>query len=122
MTKYSDDTVKIVISQVIKNELCVTQSDGEKVFDIIHHSLRNGYKIRLSFAGVRYTISAFLNPAIGMLYKYYTSEQLNSNLKIEEATPTQLKMVREVLRNAKEYYSNQHLAESNLIEAIDEEL
>ena len=55
-----------------------------------------------------------------MLYKYYDSKFLNENLSIVEITKDQKDMVREVMRNAKEYWKNQNEIKDNLKESIDE--
>ncbi|UBV43255.1 STAS-like domain-containing protein [Deinococcus taeanensis] len=122
MTNSSRETETIRIVDVVDTDICVTQADGERVFKRIYSAFQRGSNVVLSFRDVRFIISAFLNPAIGMLYKYYDSRYLNENLKVIDITVDQRAMVREVLRNAKEYYENQAEVNNSLNEAMNGEL
>lgn len=114
------ETTRIFVKDLIGSETCVTQSDGELTFKKIYEAFQRKEKVILSFSGIRFVISAFLNPALGMLYKYYDSKFLNENLSIVEITKDQKEMVREVMRNAKEYWNNEKEIKDNLKESIDE--
>jgi STAS-like domain of unknown function (DUF4325) len=118
---YSEGTsVKIYIRDVIKSDICISQRDGELVFKRVYAAFQNDERVVLSFAGIRFIISAFLNPALGMLYKYFDSSYLNSNLSVVEISNDQRNMVREVLKNAKEYWLDTNKIKESLAESIDE--
>lgn len=111
------DYITLRVAHIVRTEVCISQSDGEILFKEIYSNFQRGHKVNLSFANVKYLISAFLNPSLGMLYKYYTPDFLNSNLKISDIAPSQMAMIKEVLRNAKEYYSDQQEAMRSLEDA-----
>ncbi len=111
------DFFTLKIAEFLGTEICISQSDGEKVFKEIYSRFQRNERVNLSFANVKFLISAFLNPSLGMLYKYYTPEYLNENLKLSEIAPSQMAMVKEVLRNAKEYYNDQQKAMRDLEDA-----
>lgn len=117
---YSEKKRTIIIKDIIKSDMCVTQTDGETVFMRVYEAFQANEEVTLSFSEIKFVISAFLNPALGLLYKYYDAEYLNRNLKLVEITRDQREMVKEVLRNAKKYWLDREAVQKNLQEAIDE--
>lgn len=110
----------LIIKDIIKSELAVSTEDGEKVFKKINSYLQKNEKVELDFAGISFMITAFLNSAIGSLYsnKAYTSEFLNENLKLENVEKEDLKLFKEVVKRAKEYFANREGFEKNSNDAI----
>lgn len=83
-------TIKIV--DVIGSNLCIAADDGQKLFNAISIELKKDNQIQLSFEGIEDLTSAFLNSAIGQLYKDYSEEDLN--------------LLKRVVDRAKEYYKS----------------
>ncbi len=52
-------------------------------------------------------LSTFLNNAIGTLYKDYTSDFLNANLKIVNLNEDDMFILRRVIKRAKDFYSHE---------------
>jgi len=41
--------MKIVVKNVINSPRCITKEDGQKIFDLINSSLKNGERTTLDF-------------------------------------------------------------------------
>lgn len=87
-------------------EYGITLSDGQKVYDVIHPELRAGHLVELDFAGVDIFASPFFNAAIGNLLEDIRSEDLNQRLKISNLSAVGTDVLRNVLENSKQYYSD----------------
>lgn len=108
--------MKIDVHKII-GENCITLEDGQKIFDLIHPELTAGNAVELDFENVTVLASPFLNAAIGRLLKDIKPGNLNRLLKITNLVPTGLAVLRRVIENSKEYYSN-----PNVRKAVDETL
>ena len=87
-------------------ENCITLEDGQKIFDVIHPELLIGNVVELNFENVTVFASPFFNTAIGRLLKDIKPEDLNRLLKIINLVPAGLTVLKRVIENSKEYYSN----------------
>ncbi len=98
-------------------ENCITLEDGQKIFNLIHPELSGGNIVDLDFKDVKIFASPFFNAAIGRLLKDIKPDDLNRLLKITNIVPTGLAVLKRVIENSKEYYSN-----PNVRKAVDEVL
>lgn len=80
--------------------------DGQKVYDLIHPELSAGRAVELDFMNVTVFASPFFNSAIGRLLKDIKPDDLNRLLKITKLIPAGLTVLKRVIENSKEYYSN----------------
>lgn len=99
--------MKLDIYELI-GENCITLEDGQKVYDLIHPELLTGRRVELDFTDVSVFASPFLNVAIGQLLKDIKSEDLNRLLKISNMSPPGLAVLRRVIENSKQYYSDEN--------------
>jgi len=88
-------------------ENCITLEDGQKIFDLIHPELLTGNVVELNFENVTVFASPFFNSAIGRLLKDIKPDDLNRLLKITNLVPAGLTVLKRVIENSKEYYSNE---------------
>lgn len=98
--------MKIDIHRII-GENCITLEDGQKVFDLVHPKLLASQAVELNFENVTVFASPFFNAAIGRLLKDIKPDDLNRLLKISDLIPTGLAVLKRVIENSKEYYSNE---------------
>ena len=77
-------------------------------------------KVTIDFAGMKTVLSTFLNNAIGTLYKDYSSEYLNANLKIENLCEDDLFILKRVIKRAKDFYANEQIVTEVLNEQLAE--
>lgn len=110
----------LIIKDIIETNLAVSTENGNKVFEIIDTYLQKKEKVQLDFAGITIIITAFLNAAIGSLYskKEYTGEFLNEYLKLENVEADDIKLFRDVIQRAKEYFADKDSFEKNSNDAI----
>lgn len=78
--------------------------------DLIHEDIVSGFanheSVEIDFNGMKTILSTFLNNAIGALYKDYSSEFLNSNLKIVNLCDDDMFILKKVIARAKDFYAN----------------
>lgn len=98
--------MKTIDIRTLIGENCITQEDGQKVYDLIHSEIQAGQGVQLDFSGIGVFASPFFNAAVGQLLKDTKPEVLNKLLKIEYLTDTGKVVLRRVIENAKQYYSD----------------
>ncbi len=76
----TENTVKIVVTEVISDNLCIASEDGQKVYEQIAAAFKEGKNVILSFGNVTETVPAFMDTAIGQLYEHFTEEQIEAGL------------------------------------------
>lgn len=89
-------------------ENCITLEDGQKIYDLIHPELLAGHPVEIDFAKVGVYASPFFNAAIGQLLKDIKAEDLNRLLKICNLVPAGLAVLKRVIENSKQYYSDEN--------------
>lgn len=114
------DTATIFVYQIIGNSLCVEADDGSKVYESLKLFLSEKKPVSLSFQNVEMLTSAFLNTAIGQLYRDYSQEDIKEYLKVQDITATDAELVKRVAQTAKLFYKNPERMEES-IQAILEE-
>ena len=118
----SNNEIKINIYNEVGGSAAVSDTDGQKVFEKINKALKAGNSILLDFVNIDMVIPAFLNTAVGQLYKEnYSVEFLRSNVKTTNMKKDDWDILATVLKRAKEYYQNPEYREK-LDEALKEEL
>ncbi|WP_295814584.1 STAS-like domain-containing protein [uncultured Deinococcus sp.] len=115
------EIVKIPLTLVAKTSVCTSSEDGERVYEEISKQIKLGNTADLSFHGVKYIISAFLNSAIGQLYRDYPEEVIRRQLTLSHVTDEQVVLLREVVVNAKKYYLNIESFERAHRQAVEED-
>lgn len=67
--------VVIEVCDVVRDNFCISFRDGNKIFEEIRDALSQGKHVTISFENVRSLSAAFLESAIGQLYKGEISEE-----------------------------------------------
>lgn len=86
---------------------CMTPEDGQKVYAVTHPELVADRPVDLDFAGVDIFASPFFNFAIGQLLRDIQPERLNRLLAVSNLNPVGKQILRRVIENSKQYYSNE---------------
>lgn len=84
----------------------ITLQDGQKVYDAVYPELKEKREVTLDFAEVRIVASPFLNAAIGQLLRDLSPDDLNRYLKFANLPPVTRPILKRVIDNAKDYYTN----------------
>lgn len=87
-------------------ENAITLEDGQRVYDLIYPELKAGRMVDLDFSGVTVFASPFFNAGVGQLLKDIDPGKLNDLLKVGSLVPTGLNVLKRVIENAKQYYSD----------------
>lgn len=94
------------VFEVTGSHLCVSSSDGQKVYDRLVAGMRTGQRVVLSFCKITTLTPAFLNAAIGQLYGKFSEAAIRSALKLVDIDPIDLALVMRVIENAKQYFAD----------------
>nr|VFK40326.1 MAG: protein of unknown function (DUF4325) [Candidatus Kentron sp. SD]VFK45979.1 MAG: protein of unknown function (DUF4325) [Candidatus Kentron sp. SD] len=98
--------VTISLFEVVGGPLCVASGDGQKVHDRIALALGKDRNVSISFLNISTLTSAFLNAAIGQLYGRFSEERIRARLKVEDAQPDDLALLKRVVETAKQYFKD----------------
>jgi hypothetical protein len=102
--------MKCSIRELI-GENCITLEDGQRIYDLIHPELQAGRAVEIDFSGTTVFASPFFNAGFGQLLKDIEPGRLNELLKVANLVPAGLNVLKRVIENAKQYYSDpQHKA------------
>jgi len=112
------EEVIINIFNTVGNSFCVDATDGQKVFDLIRKALKDGKKVKISFQNVEMLTSAFLNVAIGQVYKDFSEEEVKARLSIEKMAPDDMALLQRVTSTAKIYYKDPGRMEKSINEIM----
>lgn len=109
------------VTAIVGGGLCVSSEDGQKVHDKIAPLLHEGRAVTLSFEGVDTLISAFLNAAIGQLYRKFSEEQIRKLLSVRDMTQEDLAILKRVVENAKGFEFKKEANDATWKEVIGDE-
>ncbi len=90
---------------------CISFQDGERIRALILPELLLGREVQLDFVDVQIVTAAFFNAAIGRLLRDIQPEALNRLLQITNLNDVGMTVLRRIIENSKEYYSNPALRE-----------
>ncbi len=96
---------QILIKNFILSDIAVVAEDGKKINTEIRRYLDANESVIIDFDGIELVNTAFLNTAIGELYKDYTSDFLNEHLTIL-LNESDFKSLKLVIERAKDFYND----------------
>jgi len=108
-----------LIKEII-GENCITREDGNKVYNIIYPIMKSGGKVELDFEGIGIFASPFFNAAIGHLLKEFNQEDLTRQLFIHRLAPVGSDVLKLVITNSTQYYSDKNFRQ-NLDDILNEQ-
>ncbi len=90
---------------------------GDEIYNLIIEGFNKNEEVVVDFEGLTTVLSIFLNNAIGTLFKDYTSEFLNANLKITNLCEADMFILKRVIKRAKDFYRNEALV-TNVLDSV----
>ena len=102
---------------------CMTQHDGELLFETISSKLASGETVTLDFAGVRFYLGSFFNVAVGKLVSSFTPSELYDRLLFANIPDHARKTIEAVVDNAERYFNDPSLRaslEADIVSPEDE--
>jgi len=91
----------IIAKDVIGSNIAVSAVKGEVLFNDLSAALNSNDTVELDFMGITDLTTAFLNVAIGHLYKEFSSEELNVKLKISNLDDLDKYLLMQVVERVK---------------------
>lgn len=92
--------------EIVGSHLCVSSSDGQKVYERIASALKEKRSVTLSFVGITTLTATFLNTAIGQLYGLFNEDKIRSLLKVQDMQSSDLVLLKRVVETAKLYFND----------------
>ncbi|MCL1463176.1 MULTISPECIES: STAS-like domain-containing protein [Argonema] len=112
----TENTVKIVVTEVIGDNLCIASDDGQKVYELIATAFKEGKNVILSFKNGEDITPAFLSDAIGHLYATFPEEQIQTSLSVIDIDTDDADMIDDAI-----YWTKQYLKDPQRFEAAARE-
>ncbi|GHT04003.1 hypothetical protein AGMMS49525_09870 [Bacteroidia bacterium] len=113
------ESLTINIVNVIGDVYGVEAEDGQKVYDLVKKAFEQQYKVILSFLNIEMLTTAFLNTAVGQLYKDFSEEIMRENLRVVDISESGKVILKRVVDTAKLYYNDEN-AFRRMQQSIDE--
>jgi len=99
-------TINIEIANIIGDVYAIEATDGQKVFLMIKKAFEADKKVILSFLNIKILTTAFLNTAVGELYKDFSEDFIREYLKIENLNESGIVIFKRVVETAKLRYND----------------
>jgi hypothetical protein len=117
---YIMDEVLINVFNSVGNPFCVEVDDGQKINDLIVKVLKEGKKVKLSFQNVEMLTTAFLNSAVGQLYRDFSEDEIKRLLSVEQIEPDDIALLKRVVDTAKLFYRDPTRLRNSINEILGE--
>ncbi|MDR1699308.1 MAG: STAS-like domain-containing protein [Prevotellaceae bacterium] len=98
--------INMEVATIIGDVYAIEAKEGQKVFAIIKKAFEENSKVVLSFLNIKIVATAFLNAAIGELYRDFSEEYIRENLKFENLNESSIVKLKKVVDTAKLRYNN----------------
>ncbi len=108
------ETLTINILNIVGDSFCVEADDGQKVYELVSKALAAKRKIMLSFLNVEMLTTAFLNTAVGQLYKDFSEEEVKMYLSVKDISQSGAVALKRVVETAKLYYKNPNAMQESI--------
>ncbi len=112
--------INIQILNIVGDSFCTEAEDGQKVYVLIDKALKEKRKVNISFLNIEMLTTAFLNTAIGQLYRDYSEEDIKDNLSVEHLSASGSVSLKRVVDTAKLYYKNPGAMEQSINDILGE--
>jgi hypothetical protein len=114
------EPLKVQIVNVIGDVYAVEAEDGQKVFNLITKAFADGQKVNISFQNIEMLTTAFLNTAVGQLYKDFTEEFVKENLSVSEISDSGIVSLKRVVDTAKLYFKDPEAMQRSINDILED--
>jgi UDP-N-acetyl-D-mannosaminuronic acid transferase (WecB/TagA/CpsF family) len=112
--------ITINIVNTVGDSFCVEADDGQKVYELIKKALADDRKVTLSFLNVEMLTTAFLNTAVGQLYRDFSEEIIKKSLSVENLSDSGAVSLKRVVDTAKLYYKDPEAMQRSINDIMGE--
>ena len=110
---------EIKVDNLVTLHQGVIPNEGKPIYDQIKEALNKKEEVSLDFAAIQLMTTAFLNVAIGNLYKDYSSDFIKQYLKLQNVSVENARRIKKVTDTAKLFYKDTALFEKNIKPILD---
>lgn len=96
--------ITVRVFDIIGGPLCVSTSDGQRLYDRIAPLLRTGTPVVLSFERIEIFVAAFLDASVGQLYGELPDDSISALLSFRDLADDDREMLDRVIENARLYF------------------
>lgn len=114
------DNTTISIVNTIGDVYGVEAEDGQKVFDLIVKAFEENKRVTLSFRNIEMLTTAFLNTAVGQLYKDLSEEDIRERLSVSDISDSGKIALKRVVETAKLYYKDPEALKRSIDEITED--
>lgn len=114
------ESTTINIVNTIGDVYGVEAEDGQKVYELLKKAIDGGHNVILSFINIEMLTTAFLNTAIGQLYKDYSEEQVKQHLQVIDISDSGKVALKRVVDTAKLFYSDPDALQRSINDILDD--
>ena len=111
----------IIIKDYLEGNTALAPSKGYPIHDIIKSNLDKRETVYLDFKEMELMTTAFLNAVIGKLYSEFTSEYLNTYLKIKYISSSDVVLLKKVIDTAKLYFTDPEAFNDHMKKTFNDE-
>ncbi len=115
MSKYTVDVFNLVGS-----EHCIEAIEGQKVYEVIKIVLSTDRHVEISFVNVEILTTAFLNTAIGQLYRDFCEDFIREKVSVIHMSASDLIKLKRVNMTAKAFYKYPDKMKKSIEEILGE--
>ena len=106
---------------VIGGSLCSDPDDGEKVYELVNKVIQESKKVVLSFKNIELVTIAFLNVAVGQLYRDYDETFIDSHLSTTDLDEIDTARLKDVKETAILFYKDPERLQRSIDEIMGED-
>lgn len=114
------ENITIYIVNTIGDVFGVEAEDGQKVFELITKAFQEKKKVILSFKNIEILTTAFLNTAIGQLYKDHSEEFIKENIQVSDISESGKVALKRVVDTAKLFYKDPEALQRSIDEILED--
>lgn len=115
------DSFIVDIYNIVGSENCIEADEGQKVFNVIKKALDSGKQISISFQNIDILTTAFLNTAIGQMYRDYEEDFVKRNVSVVNIKPNDITKLKRVNSTAKAFYKNPEAMRQRIKDILGED-
>lgn len=114
------EAIKINVYNIIADSYGIETEEGQKVYEYISKALNAKQSVDISFYNIEMLTTAFLNSAIGQLYKKYSEDFIKQHVAVSNISDAGAVALKRVVETAKTFYNHPEILQKRIDEIIEE--
>lgn len=114
------EVIKVIVYNIVGNSFCIEADDGQLIFNLLDKAFKEERTAQLDFQNVEMVTSAFLNTAVGQLYRDYSVDFIKQHLSVVNMLPEDMALLKRAVDTAKLFYSDPERLQKSINEILGE--